>query len=115
MPEFAVSIEDLPDDIVVVHVGGFLDAHTFEQMEEAIEALFDRSIHKIIVDLQKVNYISSAGCGVFIGAIGEAQDNKGDIVLLSPTPNVMEVFELLGLTQIFSFASSLDEAKGCFS
>ncbi len=115
MPEFAMSLEELTAELVVVHVGGFLDAHTFEQMEEKIESLFDRGIHKVIVNLEKVNYISSAGCGVFIGAIGEAQDHGGDIVLLNPTPNVMEVFELLGLTQIFSFAKTVDEARGCFS
>lgn len=115
MPEFSIKKQMLGKDMVAIHVSGFLDAHTFEQMEETIEGLFEQKVYRIIVDLSKVNYISSAGCGVFIGAIGEAQENGGDIILLSPTPNVMEVFELLGLNHIFAFSTNLTEAQGAFA
>lgn len=115
MPEFSVETEEQDDGVVKVNVIGFLDAHTFEQMESVISQLFEKEKYKIIVDLAKVEYISSAGCGVFIGAISDAKENDGNIVLLNPTDNVMEVFELLGLNQIFKFTSSLDEAKAIFA
>ena len=61
-----------------------------------------------------MGYISSAGAGVFIGALSEAQENGGDIVLLKPAPSVLEVFELLGLTQIFTIEEDEEEAKDAF-
>lgn len=100
--------------ISYVRVNGFLDAHTFEQMEQALSDLFKKGQYRIIIDLEKVDYISSAGAGVFIGAIGTAKDNHGNIILLKPSDNIKEVFDLLGLTQIFKFASTLEEAHSEF-
>jgi anti-sigma B factor antagonist len=103
------------DDIVIFKPVGFLDAHTFENMEREIKKLFqNEKIFKVVIDLSGLKYISSAGAGVFIGAIGTARDFGGDIVLLSPTMNVREVFDLLGLSTIFSIVDTEEEAVKCF-
>ncbi|MBI4569271.1 MAG: STAS domain-containing protein, partial [Planctomycetes bacterium] len=59
-------------------------------------------------------YISSAGAGVFIWAIGESQDNRGNVVLMRPTPPVKEVFDLLGLSEMFEIKESLQESLKVF-
>ncbi len=109
MAGFSIKTENMKD-AVLVRVNGFLDAHTFEQMENTINNLFNDNVFRIIVDLNGVDYISSAGAGVFIGAIGTAQENKGNIILMQPTAHVKEVFDLLGLSQIFHFADDVDSA-----
>lgn len=114
MPKFQINAESVGDGMACVSVEGFLDAHTFEQMENAINGLFAEGTYKVMVELSKVDYISSAGAGVFIGAIGTAQENGGNIILMKPTENVKEVFDLLGLSQLFQFGESIDEAKGLF-
>lgn len=114
MPDFEIQTKKLQNGITFIAVRGFLDAHTFEEMERTINDLFEQRAHKLVVDLSKLDYISSAGAGVFIGAIGTAQENEGNIILMKPSPNVKEVFDLLGLSQIFSFADTLDEAVRCF-
>ncbi|MFH1422516.1 MAG: STAS domain-containing protein [Planctomycetota bacterium] len=101
---------DLNDGIVLISASGFLDAHTFGEMENLIEDLFKKRVYKIIVQLDKLDYISSAGAGVFIGAKGTATSHGGDIVILSPSPNVKEVFDLLGLSQIFPIAYKRESA-----
>jgi anti-sigma B factor antagonist len=108
MSDFNITREDR-NGVAVIRVRGFLDAHTFEKLEEAIREVYDAGCYKLVVDLAKVDYISSAGAGVFIGARSESQENGGDVVLLKPTEGVREVFELLGLTQIFKVAE--DEAS----
>ncbi len=110
MPAFQILKEKVQDGIILLTVRGFLDAHTFEQLEKTIDGLFETGTYRIIVDLSTLDYISSAGAGVFIGAVGKAQENEGNIVLMKPTPNVKEVFDLLGLSQIFTFKNSRDEA-----
>jgi anti-anti-sigma factor len=114
MPDFQISQEAADGGVVIVRVSGFLDAHTFEELEEAITGNFREGRFKIVVDLSRVGYISSAGAGVFIGALSEAQENGGNIVILKPTRAVNEVFELLGLTQIFTVEDDQAAAMGAF-
>ena len=110
MPDFAIETQKVRPDVMFVAVRGFLDAHTYEELDRTIAECFEQGIHKLIVDLSRLDYISSAGAGVFIGNIGTAQDNDGNIVLVKPSPNVREIFDLLGLTQIFTFAQDTDSA-----
>ena len=110
MPAFKILKEKVEEGIVILTVQGFLDAHTFEELEKTINDLFDGGVYRLAVDLSGLDYISSAGAGVFIGAIGTAQENDGNIILMRPSPNVKEVFDLLGLSQIFTFKETRDEA-----
>jgi stage II sporulation protein AA (anti-sigma F factor antagonist) len=113
MSDFKIS-QEKADGVALLRVEGFLDAHTFEQLEEAIRVVFDGGCFKLVVDLGRVDYISSAGAGVLIGARSESQENGGDIVLLNPTENVKEVFDLLGLTQIFKVVNDRAAAMAAF-
>jgi len=113
MSDFKISREDT-NGVALLRVEGFLDAHTFEQLEEAIRGIFESGCFKLVVDLGRVDYISSAGAGVLIGARSESQENGGDIVLLNPTESVKEVFDLLGLTQIFKIVGDQAAAMATF-
>ena len=110
MSGLTIRQKRLDDDTVIIKASGFLDAHTFVEMEKVIEELFMKKIYKIIIRLDDLDYISSAGAGVFIGAIGTATSNNGNIVLLKPSTNVKEVFDLLGLSQIFPIVFDEEEA-----
>ena len=110
MSAFQILKEKLSDGVFLLTVRGFLDAHTFEELEKTINDLFEGGNYKLIVDISGLEYISSAGAGVFIGAIGTAQENDGNIILMRPSPNVKEVFDLLGLSQIFTFKDNRDDA-----
>ncbi|MHC4503696.1 MAG: STAS domain-containing protein [Planctomycetota bacterium] len=115
MPAFAISHDPVGGDVDLLKVSGFLDAHTVEQLEEFINNLFSQGRFKLVIDLAGVGYISSAGAGVFIAALSESEENGGKIVLLNPTKTVMDVFDLLGLTQIFTVANERQEAVDALS
>ncbi len=110
MLDFEIKTEMLDGGAALVDVRGYLDAHTFEQLDKALGELFKDKVFRIIVKLDQLDYISSAGAGVFIGVFGRAQENRGDIVILKPSANVREVFDLLGLSQIFKIVETLPEA-----
>lgn len=110
MPAFQIRKEKLPDGIVAITVRGFLDAHTFEELDKTLNDVFESGVYRLLIDLSGLDYISSAGAGVFIGAIGTAQENDGNIILMKPGANVKEVFDLLGLSQIFTFKDTREEA-----
>ena len=112
---FKIETETLPDGVVLLALTGYLDAHTFERLEEVISTEFAKGHYRLVINLEKVEYISSAGAGVFIGALSEAHEHNGNIVLMNPTTNVREVFDLLGLMQIFPIVASRSAALVAFN
>jgi anti-sigma B factor antagonist len=94
------------DGAVIVCVTGDLDAHTSKLLQAAIIEVYKSGCYKVAVDLTNVNYMSSAGAGLFIVAQAEAQENSGDLVLLSATAAVRYVLDLLGLTPQFHMADT---------
>ncbi len=108
--EFKIQAENCPNGAVLLRLAGYLDAHTYERLDQHIAGLFAAKRYRLIVDLSGVEYISSAGAGVFIGALTDAQDQKGNVVLLNPTTNVRGVLEMLGFNQIFKIVETLDDA-----
>jgi anti-sigma B factor antagonist len=114
MPDLRLSSRAMANGCFYIEAQGFLDAHTYEDMDRLIQNIFARNCYRLIIKLERVDYISSAGAGVFVGAIGESQQAGGNLVFLNPSSNVREVFDLLGLSQIFLFADSLEQAVRSF-
>jgi len=102
------------DNIVAISLKGFLDAYTYNELEQVINDSFNQNLYKFIVDLSQVKYMSGAGVGVFIGMNDVAQKNQGNMVLVRPRPNVQEVFDLLGLTQLFMITDDRESALKIF-
>ncbi len=105
----------LPEGIVYIEAEGFLDHHTYGQIDDLLTSTIDRKQPRIILKLEKIDYISSAGAGALIGARSRAQEQGGDIVLLNASPHVLEVFGLLGFSQLFQFAETREQAVSCFA
>lgn len=99
----------------VVRVDGVIDTMTASQLEEVLEKLLLRERYYIIFDLAGVDYISSAGWGIFISRIKEIRDNQGDIKLANMVPNVQEIYELLEFDNILSSFESVDSARSAIS
>lgn len=74
---------------------GQLDTFTASQVEQALDKLISKRQFRIVIDLGKVNYVSSAGWGIFLGILKEVKLNKGDLRLCGMTHDVTEVFKLL--------------------
>ena len=114
MSDFLIKVEKRDKGITIIRVMGYLDAYTFESLEKTLQELFEEGRYKLVVDLDRLEYISSAGAGVFIGALGEVQEKGGNIVILNVTDSVNQVFETLGFHQVFLFPKDLEEAIGYY-
>ncbi len=114
MPDLSIEAKQVGEGIAHIKASGSLDAGTYEKMEGTIQNLFSKGYHRLIVNMENVQYISSAGAGVFIGSVGVAQDHKGHIVLLNPSQMVHDVFEVLGLMEIFPSVKTLEEGIAFF-
>ncbi len=114
MSEFSIT-QTNQKDIAILEPSGYLDLHTVPAFENAIRALLDAKQYKIIVDMNKLAYISSAGLGVFMGFIEEIRSHNGDIKLCALPTRVFKVFDLLGFPTLFNIFDTLEEALTAFS
>ena len=78
---------------------GRLDTNTSPNLEARINEVIGDA-KKLILDLAALEYISSAGLRVLLGAAQEMED-KGDMVVRNLTPAVREVFKLTGFIKLF--------------
>ncbi|MEZ4691222.1 MAG: STAS domain-containing protein [Ignavibacteria bacterium] len=80
MEEFSINKKQ-QDNITILSLNGFLDAHTSVELEKSFEEVLSEKNYKIVVNFEKLTYISSAGLGVFMAFIENARENSGDIKL----------------------------------
>jgi anti-anti-sigma factor len=97
MHNIAINITDDPQNKGITHlaVEGLIDTVTAPEFEKKFLWLLKNKKFKLVVDLKKVNYISSAGWGIFVSELKRIRGEKGDLVLAGMTPDVTEVFDLL--------------------
>ena len=108
------SKPEINPEVSVISVRGFVDTTTSGELEESLKRLLRQSQFNIVVDLGGVNYISSAGWGIFISEIKEIRENGGDLKLASMIGEVYEVFELLEFQTILESFDSVDDAVTSF-
>jgi len=116
MENISISLSESGQDrsISEVRIDGVIDTLTASELEEVIDTLLKRGRYKIIVDLAGVDYISSAGWGIFISHIRDVRGNGGDITLANMIPNVYEIYELLEFDNVLPAFPSVDAARAVF-
>lgn len=100
--------------IPVVRFKGDLDIETAPQMREDLQnAMADGT--RIVVSLEEVRYLDSTALGVLLTTFRRLAEQKGRLVLVSPSPRVNRVFTVTGVSRIIQIYATLDEALGSFT
>jgi anti-sigma B factor antagonist len=108
--QVSTEITGSANQISIIRVGGYIDTTTSSELERALDTLLKQKRFNIIVDLGNVDYISSAGWGIFISEIKSIRENNGDLKLVRMIPDVYEIFELLEFHHILDVYDALEEA-----
>jgi anti-anti-sigma factor len=94
---------------------GKVDSFTAPDLIKAIENLNNANRYKIILDLGKLEYMSSAGFrAILLGQRNCKRYNRGEIVLASVPKKVMDALELTGFTPLFKIFDEITPAVGNF-
>lgn len=114
MKNFGISIREV-ENIRVLDISGELDAHTASQLENSLKALIDQNEIHIIVNCKALDYIASAGLGVFMAYIEDVRGMGGDIKLTNMNERVYNVFDLLGFPTLYDIHDDESEAVTGFN
>lgn len=108
-------VQSYQEGLLKLEIDGDLDAGSAIAVDRVIKDAFDQSRYQILIDCKQLNYISSAGLGVFISHLEDFSTNQGSFVFYDMNERVYSSFELLGLHNIFKIARNEHEAKGFLS
>jgi anti-sigma B factor antagonist len=100
--------------VQVLALQGELDAHTASELEAAIQKCQEEENYQIVINGENLQYISSAGLGVFMAYIEEVREQGGDIKIAALQPKVFNVFDLLGFPMLFDIVETEEEALAKF-
>lgn len=86
---------------MVVSLDGRLDTNTAPALEEKLGTQLE-SVDSLILDLEKLRYISSAGLRILLSTQKKMNAKKGKMVLKHVNEMNMEVFEVTGFLDILT-------------
>ncbi len=98
------------DGYSVLAVSGEVDVATVPRLREQLHGLVAQGDTQIVVDLDAVEFLDSTGLGVLVGALKRVRSSGGELYLVCTQPRIRKVFEVTGLTKVFSIHDSVDEA-----
>ena len=76
----------------------------------AIKQLVTQGHTRLVLDLQAVDFVDSSGLSVLVSTLKAVQAEKGEVVLLGPTPGVRSLIELTRLHKVFEIFEDREAA-----
>ena len=98
------------ENIQFIYVDGDIDAGSSIHLDNAFKQAHDNGEGKVAVDLTRLNYISSAGLGVFISHLDEFKIEDIKLVIFGIQETVRQVFDILGLEKVINIKQTKEEA-----
>ena len=97
-------------DKLVLHVAGRMDAENAAAFEGECESYIAEGFTRIVMDLGKLNYVSSMGLGAIVRIAKQLRDQGGEVRICCLTGLVRQLFEITRLNNIFPPHDSVESA-----
>jgi len=97
-------------DVIVVTIGGRLDAVTAPEYEQRIREMIDGGNSRFVVDFEQLDYISSAGLRGLLLMAKLLNAKGGRVCFANIQGNVQSVFDMSGFNTLFKMENSVAEA-----
>jgi anti-sigma B factor antagonist len=106
-------VEKIGDVTIVAVNVEELDANNAEVFRRAIAPVL-KDCRKLVLDLDRVQFIDSRGCGVILSCLKHISPAGGDLKLCRATPPVRMVFDLIRMDRICEIVNTREEAVQAF-
>jgi anti-sigma B factor antagonist len=97
------------DGVHIVELEGSLDGKTAPEVRETLQPVLARA-EKLILDLSKVDYLSSAGLRLLLLTYREISTRKGKVVLMGVSKEIQMVMSHTGFLGFFTLVDSREQA-----
>lgn len=90
-----IEIHAEPHDGKRISLAGSLDTDTAPQLQDKIDQTIDSTVHMVIMDLKRLEFLSSAGLRVIFKTKRLMDSHEGKFMLLNLQPQVRKVFDII--------------------
>ena len=97
-------------DVSIVAFAGNLDSNTSPQAQQALDAILAGGGKKLVIDFSGLDYISSAGLRVLLGAAKKLSGAGSALRLFGLNDTVREVFQISGFSTILTVCTTEADA-----
>jgi len=104
-----IEIETIRARVTKVQLSGRLDSETTPQLDELLIGLLAGETTTVVYDLERLEYISSAGLRAIFFTAKELEKISGEMVVINPRPQVQKVFDVVKAIPIQSVFKSWEE------
>ncbi len=98
------------NEFCILLIDGELDASSSITLDNALAEALSKKETKLFVDCSRLNYISSAGLGVFMSYLQDFENENISMVLYEVSGKVKNVFTILGLDSLIKIVANKEEA-----
>jgi anti-anti-sigma factor len=111
--EMTITWEKDPElgDVVHVHPDGRMDAHGADPFFDEVGALCVPEHPSMLLDMRKVEHVSSAGVGVMIRLLSRVRQAGGSLAVYGCTPRVESVFRVVYVDAVINLCKTEEEAR----
>ena len=113
MSTLSIMTDNL-QSISIMKVEGRVDSETAPELDTALTELLNENKNKIILNLQSVDFLSSAGLRAMVKALKGAQNSGGDVRLASVSEPIEVILRTVGMMQMFKMHPTDQEAMASF-
>ncbi|MDO4989386.1 MAG: STAS domain-containing protein [Eubacteriales bacterium] len=85
---------------LTIALEGRLDTTTAPQLETELKASLN-GVEQLVIDMEKLDYISSAGLRVLLAA-QKQMSRQGSMKVIHVNESIMEIFEVTGFSDILT-------------
>jgi anti-sigma B factor antagonist len=100
MKELRIATRDLDGGVTVLDLDGTLDKRTVPDLEKTMTGLADRGRLRVVVNCDRLHYISSDGMGIFLSHLIKIRKSGGDIKFCNMKDEARTVVSYLGLAKL---------------
>lgn len=106
-----IQINKSNELVTRIHLNGSLDGNSALELDASVQSEIDETIQVLILDMEKLEYISSAGIRSVLLALKKMKKQNGRLGLANRQPQIVKVFEIMASLpdlKVFSSEQELD-------
>jgi anti-anti-sigma factor len=100
--------------VELITVSGRIDSSNAAEFDNYLRDATSDGRHNVVLNLNGVTYMSSAGLRAIVALLRESKKHRGDVRIATPSERVKEVLQLAGLDSLFDMYDDETAAVGSF-
>lgn len=101
-------------EIAVIRASGVVDSETVDRFGDSIEQAFKDGCYNLVLDIEGLTYINTAGLSIIADAFKKSSQNKGALKILRAGDAIRELLDVVRFTKIIDIYEDEEEAIESF-